>query len=823
MSWKNLTIGKRIAVGFGMVLALLSLTGILSYSGVGGIVDNASEVIDGNKLDGVLAQKEVDHLNWVNSVNALLTDDSVTKLNVQTDAHKCGFGQWYYGEDRRLAEELVPSLTPLLKEIEAPHKHIHESAIKISESFTQPNPGLTLTLANRLNDHLQWVAAANKGLALEAGGIPTYRVQVRDAVNQALTAVESIDKKSMAADLSEKQLTAKTMLNGIRFGADLKDYVFVMDTSHTILVHPNKDMIGRNMADTADTNGKMLFQELAKLAKNHGEGYLIYYWPKIGSEKPVPKYTYVKLYKPWNWIIGTGVFLDEHNKALITRAKNLDKGVPFSLNVQLDPTKCAFGKFLASKETAELMKTFPEFKAAMEEVTGPHNHLHQSAVEIEKAVNEFEMHKALNLFESKTLPALEEVKKHIGEAIEAEEALQKGFNEANRIYATQTTKNLKEVQRLLTEIRKEAKNNIMTDVVMLDAAQGTKRNVTVVGVVAVILGILFAFFIARGISKVLQAISTQMSSGAEQVASASAQVSSASQSLAEGASENAAALEETSSSLEEMSSMTKQNADNASQANSLMDEARGTINRADESMKQMTNSMEEISTSGQEIGKIIKTIDEIAFQTNLLALNAAVEAARAGEAGQGFAVVADEVRNLAQRAADAAKNTSELIEGTIQKIDQGNDLVKSTGEAFSEVAVSATKVGQLVSEIAVASQEQSQGIDQVNTAMSQMDGVTQQNAANAEESASAAEELNAQAESMHDTVVKLLRLVGGANGTNGHSSSHTSSVRTKRLATPQPKLGLPAGNMGETTQVRQKGVVAKANEIISMDDDFSDF
>ncbi len=203
--------------------------------------------------------------------------------------------------------------------------------------------------------------------------------------------------------------------------------------------------------------------------------------------------------------------------------------------------------------------------------------------------------------------------------------------------------------------------------------------------------------------------------------------------LAEASSEQAAAGEETSSSLEEMSSMTKQNADNANTADNLMKDANQVIGAANNSMGDLTNSMGEISMASEETQKIVKTIDEIAFQTNLLALNAAVEAARAGEAGAGFAVVADEVRNLAMRAADAAKSTADLIEGTVKKIKDGVDLVETTNEGFAKVAESSGKVGDLLGEIAEASKEQAQGIEQINVAVTEMDKVTQQNAAGSEE------------------------------------------------------------------------------------------
>ena len=266
--------------------------------------------------------------------------------------------------------------------------------------------------------------------------------------------------------------------------------------------------------------------------------------------------------------------------------------------------------------------------------------------------------------------------------------------------------------------------------------------------------------VQRSISTPINHIVENLNEGAEQVSSASSEISSASQMLAEGASEQAASIEESSSSLEEISSRTKKNADSATEADKLMKESNEVVLKANRSMGELSAAMEEISKTGEETAKIIKTIDEIAFQTNLLALNAAVEAARAGEVGAGFAVVAGEVRNLAMRAAEAARNTSHLIDGTVKRIRQGSDLVVKTNEAFSEVAKGTRKVGELVSEIAISSREQALGIDQVNKAVDGMDKIAQRNAANAEESASTSEELSAQAVQMKEIVSALVKLVG---------------------------------------------------------------
>ena len=298
-----------------------------------------------------------------------------------------------------------------------------------------------------------------------------------------------------------------------------------------------------------------------------------------------------------------------------------------------------------------------------------------------------------------------------------------------------------------------------------DAATGLAyRLILIIGLSALVGGALLALVITRSITRPLQRISEGLGIGGQQVEAAAGQVSQASQSLAAGASQQAAAIEETSSSLEEMASMTRQNADNAGQADSLMKETNQVMAQASASMDRLTQAMEETAKASEETQKIVKTIDEIAFQTNLLALNAAVEAARAGEAGAGFAVVADEVRNLALRAATAAKNTAGLIDGTVRRIGDGVALVSTTSQAFSEVAGNSRKVGDLVAEIAAASREQSQGIEQVNKAVVEMDKVVQTNAASAEESASASEELNAQCATTYRSVRELNRLIDGGHG-----------------------------------------------------------
>ncbi len=337
-------------------------------------------------------------------------------------------------------------------------------------------------------------------------------------------------------------------------------------------------------------------------------------------------------------------------------------------------------------------------------------------------------------------------------------------------------------------------------------------------IIAIILALVISLFLANSVASPFRAIFQGLktfSSGEldsvkvkfqdviESLNSGSSQVSQASNQIASGSSQQAASLEETSSTLEEISSMTNNNAENANQANTLMQEANDVVTDANQSMGELTKSMEEISKASEETSKIVKTIDEIAFQTNLLALNAAVEAARAGEAGAGFAVVADEVRNLAMRAADAAKDTSELIEGTVKKVTDGAALVDKTNEAFKQVTDSSAKVGSLVAEISSASKEQADGIGQVTTAVSEMDKVVQQNAAGSEE-------LSSQANELSNKVGIMLEIVEGEK--SGRSETDMLPQSSSRSA--GNKKMLPH----DSKEVRPEQVIP-----FDDDDDFKDF
>ena len=321
-------------------------------------------------------------------------------------------------------------------------------------------------------------------------------------------------------------------------------------------------------------------------------------------------------------------------------------------------------------------------------------------------------------------------------------------------------------------------------------------------IAASLLGYVLSGSIAKSLSKCVESLD----SASRQVASAASQVASSSQALAQGASEQAASLQETSSSAEEITSMTRKNAENSENSAKVVADMAQEISEGNRTLKEMIASMNGITASSEKISKIIKTIDEIAFQTNILALNAAVEAARAGEAGMGFAVVADEVRSLAQRSAQAAKDTANLIEESVTKSHEGSRKLDEVAKSIVGITGDAEKVKILVDEVHVGSQEQARGLEQISKSVSQMEQVTQKTAASAEQSAAAGEELNAQAETLQTIVNDIMALVG-ARGRAANVSGGIVASLPKAAHQSQPSVPLRAVGTDSRTALNTRQAI----------------
>ncbi len=481
-----------------------------------------------------------------------------------------------------------------------------------------------------------------------------------------------------------------------------------------------------------------------------------------------------------------------------------------------DHRACAFGRWMAEFTTENQV-----VRSALNDIGSHHQAFHGAVGTIRRAMNEGNREEAARIFREVMEPAAEATfagfYRMIAETGRADEV-------ADRIAALTMGRAYDLMRQAMGHLGRIVEiNGEIADAEMDDAhhqAAFLETISIIAGIVGVLLAIALGILITRGISGSLRQIIEGLSAGSEQVTAASGQVSSASQSLAQGASEQASSLEESSAALEEMASMTRQNADNASKADVLMGEAKKGVGEGARAVDQVSTAIDQIKQSARETAKIIKTIDEISFQTNLLALNAAVEAARAGEAGKGFAVVAEEVRNLARRAADAAKNTSELIETSQKNADSSVTLVENLTKTFSGIQESSGKVAVLVSEIAAASKEQAQGIEQVNTGVSEMDKVVQQNAANAEESASAAEELSSQALELMTMVEELQGMVSGESGQNTAARASRSAAHHQPMASRAPAARKPAPKAAPRQLAgKTPAKAAKPEDVIPLDDD----
>ncbi|MFH1057404.1 MAG: methyl-accepting chemotaxis protein [Pseudomonadota bacterium] len=753
MSRAKMTIGRRLGLGFALVLALLAASVLLTLGGVGDVVGDAREVIGGNRLDAELTQREVDHLVWANRLAADLSGAGSKGVTVQTDHTQCAFGKWLYGQGRQEAQAQIPTLAPLFSQIEPVHKHLHESAAAINQVFATADEKLPGLLAAREVDHLHW-----------SGQICALFLN-----NGAELAVET-DPAQCALGRWLATPQAQALAADPRF----KDLVTAIVEPHQRL-HRSAEKI------------KAAYQQVHP-------GLMEALLTRIGDQRD------------WAGKLQTAIATNNPDAAIET-----------------DAAKCALSVWAASPQAQQYAAQFPALKQALSDMAGVHEAMHLSAEPVLAALKAGDQAKAQELFRQTTLPALGGMVSALEKAVAAEASLVAAREEANQVYQketlpalaetggilgkmrgkaeealagrrqaeqiyhAQTLPGLAQVQDQLKGLRGEARRHLLSDQGMLARAQGLKLEVSILGATAVVAGLLLAFFIARAIGRALRRISAQMQMGAEQVAAASEQVAVASQNLAQGANEQAATLEETCSSLEEAGAMVRTNADAARQANDLMNHSGDAVGQAVRSMGELRQAMERIEKASEQTAAIIKTIDEIAFQTNLLALNAAVEAARTGGAGAGFAVVAGEVRNLAMRAAEAAKNTQDIIEVNLANIRDGAALVQTTDQAFTGVADAARQVGKLVKQIALASAEQSQGIDQINSGAQEMDRVTQTNASGAEESASASEELAGQAGTLSSMVAELMQLVGG----NGHGNGHGLRQGRPPALLPAPKGARP--------------------------------
>jgi len=567
-------------------------------------------------------------------------------------------------------------------------------------------------------------------------GVATYQlVGYRDGLwadrrHELTTLVESassiVSAEYAAAQSGQEsveaaQANAEKQLARLRYGAG--DYVWINDMQPRMVMHPIKpEMNGQDLSDYKDPNGKKLFVEMVDAARQSGSGFVGYDWPKPGKDKPQPKLSYVAQFKPWGWVIGTGVYVDDLDEVFFSRLKT--EGLLVFLVIAF----CAAASVAMGRKLA---RPIVSMSAVMERLAA--GELDLATGEGTTRVRELErMSRALAVFRQNALDRTR---------LESEAAATRALTEAERERASaERAKAAKEqteaVQRLGVGLKEVAGGDLM--VRLADGFTPAYARIRDDFNVAV---------------DKLKATIVSVVDSTGSIETSAKEISAAADDLSRRTEQQAASLEQTTATLTEVTAAVKKSAEGTQHARQVVAAADEDAKKSAGVVRHAVEAMNAIANSSQQIGQIIGVIDEIAFQTNLLALNAGVEAARAGEAGRGFAVVASEVRALAQRSAEAAKEIKGLISDSSAQVGVGVELVAQTGRSLERIATQVAEINATVSDIAVGAHEQSTAMEEINVAIEQMNLVTQQNAAMVEQSTAAGHSLS-------EETSKLAELMG---------------------------------------------------------------
>ncbi|MCW0234345.1 MAG: methyl-accepting chemotaxis protein [Ferrovibrio sp.] len=559
--------------------------------------------------------------------------------------------------------------------------------------------------------------------------------------------------RAQAGELGEADAKRLALADLETLRYDNIEYFWVNDMAPVVLMHPfSKGLVGKNVGEIKDPTGKPLFAEMVAVVKQNGAGFVGYSWPKPGSEKPVPKISYVKGFAPWGWIIGTGIYVDDI-ETIFLRELTINGSIIAVVALLLGGLGGIVIRGI-SKPLAALTMTLGRLAKRDWQADVAGQDRGDEIGDIARAVSVLKE----NGIEGDRLQAqIETERRHNEEArIAQEAALDRSIGQVvsaasggdlnRRIEIAElsgVTAKIGEQINSLLDMLNSTISSIQTAVSGL--ARGDLRSRMqgrYDGVFATLQGDLNAM------ADTLTDVMRKIVAAVEMQSNASAEISTGSQDLAGRTEQQAAALEQTAASMHEVTATVKLNADNAQAANQLAGVARDTATSGGGIVQQAVTAMAEIEQSARRISDIIGLIDEIAFQTNLLALNASVEAARAGEAGKGFAVVAQEVRALAQRSANASKDIKSLITESNAQVRSGSALVNQAGQSLTEIVGAVKKVSDIVAEIAAASREQATGLEEVNIAVGNMDEMTQRNGALVEQTSASAQSLSGQAQEL---------------------------------------------------------------------------
>ncbi|MEZ0004527.1 methyl-accepting chemotaxis protein [Sinorhizobium fredii] len=557
---------------------------------------------------------------------------------------------------------------------------------------------------------LAMAAALTFGLIQAQDKLVGERKAMLSAMNENAVAVfEAYHKQEQAGTLSreEAQKRALEAIKAMRYQDS--GYFWVNDMQPTMVMHPIKpELDGKDLSQNKDPNGKFLFVEFVKTVQAEGRGFVDYYWPKPGAEQPVLKYSHVAGFKPWGWVVGTGVYADD--LAAMFRERAWQVGGILAA--------AALAILLAALAIVRsVVRPVERLKVSMQAIAD--EDVSSEVPETDRADEIGQMAKVLLVLRDSVKERLE-LRSREDEQQDRLNAERRGNEELQRSTAAAQAEAMEALGAALERL---ASGDLTAEVGRIAPEYGKLKHDFNTAVAA------------------LRDVIGAISQSTEVVHGSAGDISEAANNLARRTEQQAAALEETAAALDEITSTVRHASDRAVEARDMVNETKASAAKSGGIVRNAIDAMGRIEDSSSRISQIIGVIDEIAFQTNLLALNAGVEAARAGEAGRGFAVVAQEVRELAQRSAGAAKEIKGLIGTSVKEVGAGVELVRSTGDALMEIEALVNQVNEQVASIATAAREQATGLQEVNTAVNSMDQMTQQNAAMVEETTAASQVL----------------------------------------------------------------------------------